>query len=67
MTTFAKKKFWGQGFFGKAVKVTHRLTREVMVLKVLNSFEPAMEKSFLQEVSIKKFGISSPPILDKFV
>jgi len=50
---FLHGEILGQGFFGKAVKVTHRVTKEVMVLKILNSIEPALEKSFLQEVSQK--------------
>nr|CAB3263432.1 LIM domain kinase 1-like [Phallusia mammillata] len=44
----------GQGFFGKAIKVTHRDTGEVMVLKELNSLDEAVEKSFLKEVKVMR-------------
>ena len=50
----------GQGFFGKAIKVTHRDTGEVMVLKVLNSLDDDVEKSFLKEVSsVNEFRLES--------
>ncbi|XP_064612503.1 LIM domain kinase 1-like isoform X1 [Liolophura sinensis] len=42
----------GKGFFGQAVKVTHRLTGEVMVLKELYRFDEDAQKSFLKEVSV---------------
>ncbi|ESO97758.1 hypothetical protein LOTGIDRAFT_103637, partial [Lottia gigantea] len=40
----------GQGFFGQAFKVTHRVTGEVMVLKELFNFNEEAQKNFLKEV-----------------
>lgn len=40
----------GRGFFGQAVKVTHKVTGEVMVLKEMFRFDDDAQKSFLKEV-----------------
>ena len=50
----------GKGFFGQAVKVTHKLTNEVMVLKELYRFDEDAQKSFLKEVmSMDLFSLNS--------
>ncbi len=40
----------GEGFFGRAIKVTHRDTQDVMCLKVLNTLDDEAETGFLKEV-----------------
>lgn len=52
----------GKGFFGQAVKVTHRLTSEVMVLKELYRFDEDAQKSFLKEVSVLR-SLDHPNVL----
>uniref|UniRef100_F7BJM0 non-specific serine/threonine protein kinase n=1 Tax=Ciona intestinalis TaxID=7719 RepID=F7BJM0_CIOIN len=52
----------GQGFFGRAIKVTHRDSGEVMVLKVLNSLDEDVEKSFLKEVKVLR-NLNHPNVL----
>jgi len=52
----------GKGFFGQAIKVTHRETGEVMVLKELNSLDPETETSFLKEVKVMR-NLSHPNVL----
>lgn len=42
----------GVGFFGKAIKVTHSDTGEVMVLKVLNELDGGVEKQYIKEVRV---------------
>lgn len=49
----------GTGFFGSAIKVTHRDTGEVMVLKILNSLNDSVEKTFIKEVNCFFYIISS--------
>ncbi|XP_048252363.1 LIM domain kinase 1-like isoform X1 [Haliotis rufescens] len=52
----------GQGFFGQAIKVTHRVTGEVMVLKELFKFDEEGQKSFLHEVSLLR-NLDHPCVL----
>ncbi|XP_077967031.1 uncharacterized protein LOC120341809 [Styela clava] len=52
----------GAGFFGKAIKVTHRDTGEVMVLKILHSLDDATEKAFIKEVKVLR-NLSHPNVL----
>lgn len=52
----------GKGFFGQAVKVTHRITGEVMVLKELYRFDEDAQKSFLKEVSVLR-SLDHPNVL----
>ncbi|XP_071791066.1 LIM domain kinase 1-like isoform X1 [Asterias amurensis] len=47
-----KGEVLGQGFFGKAIKVTHRGTGEVMVVKELIRFEDDAQRNFLKEVKV---------------
>ena len=43
----------GEGFFGHAIKVTHRQSGEIMCLKVLNTLDDEAETGFLKEVLCK--------------
>ncbi|CAL1543026.1 unnamed protein product [Lymnaea stagnalis] len=52
----------GQGFFGQAIKATHRVTGEQMVLKELHNFDEDAQKSFLREVSMLR-NLSHPCVL----
>ncbi|BFZ18297.1 hypothetical protein BsWGS_21336 [Bradybaena similaris] len=52
----------GQGFFGQALKATHRLTGEQMVLKELHNCDDDAQKSFLREVSMLR-SLSHPCVL----
>ncbi|XP_012942311.1 serine/threonine-protein kinase pakF [Aplysia californica] len=52
----------GQGFFGKAIRVMHRITGEHMVLKELHNFDEDAQKSFLREVSMLR-NLSHPCVL----
>ncbi|XP_030848247.1 LIM domain kinase 1 isoform X2 [Strongylocentrotus purpuratus] len=47
-----KGEVLGQGFFGKAVKVTHRYTGEVMVIKELVRYSDSAQRDFLKEVKV---------------
>ncbi|XP_019633248.1 PREDICTED: LIM domain kinase 1-like isoform X1 [Branchiostoma belcheri] len=44
----------GKGFFGQAIKVTHRETGEVMVMKELVKFDEEAQKNFLKEVKVMR-------------
>ncbi|WAR03148.1 LIMK1-like protein, partial [Mya arenaria] len=52
----------GKGFFGQAVKVVHKVTNEVMVLKELYRFDEDAQKSFLKEVSVLR-SLDHPNVL----
>ncbi|XP_021340817.1 LIM domain kinase 1-like isoform X2 [Mizuhopecten yessoensis] len=52
----------GKGFFGQAVKVTHKLTGEVMVLKEMCRFDEETQKTFLKEVSVLR-SLDHPNVL----
>ncbi|XP_069136274.1 LOW QUALITY PROTEIN: LIM domain kinase 1-like [Argopecten irradians] len=52
----------GKGFFGQAVKVTHKVTGEVMVLKEMCRFDEETQKSFLKEVSVLR-SLDHPNVL----
>ncbi|XP_019752279.1 LIM domain kinase 1-like isoform X2 [Hippocampus comes] len=55
----------GRGFFGQAVKVTHRETGEVMVMKELIRFDEETHKTFLKEVKVMRC-LDHPNVL-KFI
>lgn len=42
----------GKGFFGQVFKVTHKLTKEVMVLKELYRVDEEAQRNFLKEVAV---------------
>lgn len=42
----------GRGFFGQVFKVTHRVTKEVMVLKELYRVDEEAQRNFLKEVAV---------------
>uniref|UniRef100_A0A6Q2XE43 non-specific serine/threonine protein kinase n=1 Tax=Esox lucius TaxID=8010 RepID=A0A6Q2XE43_ESOLU len=44
----------GKGSFGQAVKVTHKETGEVMVMKELIRFDEETQKTFLKEVKVMR-------------
>lgn len=52
----------GRGFFGQAVKVTHRTTGEIMVLKELHKFDSEAHECFLKEVSVLR-SLDHPNVL----
>ncbi|KAK3083328.1 hypothetical protein FSP39_019544 [Pinctada imbricata] len=52
----------GKGFFGQAVKVIHKVTGEVMVLKEMYRFDEDAQKSFLKEVSVLR-SVDHPNVL----
>ncbi|KAJ8312730.1 hypothetical protein KUTeg_010103 [Tegillarca granosa] len=54
----------GRGFFGQAVKVTHKVTGEVMVLKEMFRFDEDAQKSFLKEVSVLRKYIPGGTLKD---
>ncbi|XP_039627786.1 LIM domain kinase 2 isoform X1 [Polypterus senegalus] len=55
----------GKGFFGQAVKVTHRATGQVMVMKELIRCDEETQKTFLKEVKVMR-GLENPNVL-KFI
>ncbi|XP_029029898.1 LIM domain kinase 1-like [Betta splendens] len=55
----------GKGSFGQAVKVTHKETGEVMVMKELISFDEETQKTFLKEVKVMRC-LDHPNVL-KFI
>ncbi|KAL4608411.1 LIM domain kinase 1-like isoform X2 [Arapaima gigas] len=55
----------GKGFFGQAVKVTHRETGEVMVMKELLRFDDDTQMTFLKEVKVMRC-LDHPNVL-KFI
>ncbi|XP_031616325.1 LIM domain kinase 1-like isoform X2 [Contarinia nasturtii] len=42
----------GKGFFGQVFKVTHKLTKEIMVLKELYRVDEEAQRNFLKEVAV---------------
>ncbi|XP_043482401.1 LIM domain kinase 1 isoform X1 [Leptopilina heterotoma] len=47
-----KGELLGKGFFGQVYKVTHRDTKEIMVLKELYRVDEEAQKNFLKEVAV---------------
>ncbi|XP_055305060.1 LIM domain kinase 1 isoform X2 [Sitodiplosis mosellana] len=42
----------GKGFFGQVFKVTHKITKEIMVLKELYRVDEEAQRNFLKEVAV---------------
>ncbi|XP_061105680.1 LIM domain kinase 1-like [Conger conger] len=55
----------GKGCFGQAIKVTHRETGEVMVMKELLRFDEETQRTFLKEVKVMRC-LDHPNVL-KFI
>ncbi|KAL0979343.1 hypothetical protein UPYG_G00183910 [Umbra pygmaea] len=55
----------GKGFFGQAIKVTHKATGEVMVMKELIRCDEETQKTFLKEVKVMR-SLEHPHVL-KFI
>ncbi|KAF7665532.1 hypothetical protein LDENG_00140220 [Lucifuga dentata] len=55
----------GKGFFGQAIKVTHKATGEVMVMKQLIRCDEETQKTFLKEVKVMRC-LEHPHVL-KFI
>ncbi|KAM9728326.1 LIM domain kinase 1-like [Menidia menidia] len=55
----------GKGCFGQAVKVTHQVTGEVMVMKELIRFDEETQRTFLKEVKVMRC-LDHPNVL-KFI
>ncbi|ELU17691.1 hypothetical protein CAPTEDRAFT_165760 [Capitella teleta] len=56
------KEVLGRGFYGQAVKVEHKLSGEVMVLKELHLLSEEAHNSFLKEVSVLR-SLDHPNVL----
>ncbi|KAM4807565.1 LIM domain kinase 2 isoform 2-T2 [Rhinophrynus dorsalis] len=52
----------GKGFFGRAIKVTHRATGRVMVMKELIQCDEQTQKTFLTEVKVMR-SLDHPNVL----
>uniref|UniRef100_A0A8C6P801 LIM domain kinase 2 n=1 Tax=Nothobranchius furzeri TaxID=105023 RepID=A0A8C6P801_NOTFU len=52
----------GKGFFGQAIKMTHKATGEVMVMKELIRCDEETQKTFLQEVKVMR-SLDHPHVL----
>ncbi|CAJ0963930.1 unnamed protein product [Ranitomeya imitator] len=52
----------GKGFFGRAIKVIHRATGKVMVMKELIQFDEQTQKTFLTEVKVMR-SLDHPNVL----
>nr|XP_014344565.1 PREDICTED: LIM domain kinase 2 [Latimeria chalumnae] len=52
----------GKGFFGQAIKVTHKATGEVMVMKELIRCDEETQKIFLKEVKVMR-SLDHPNVL----
>ncbi|XP_033126631.1 LIM domain kinase 1-like isoform X2 [Anneissia japonica] len=61
-TDLIKGDIIGKGFFGQAIKVTHRQTGEVMVLKELIRFDDDAQKNFLKEAKVLR-SLDHPNVL----
>ncbi|XP_060105432.1 LIM domain kinase 2 isoform X2 [Heteronotia binoei] len=55
----------GKGFFGQAIKVTHKATGQVMVMKELIRCDEETQKTFLTEVKVMR-SLDHPNVL-KFI
>ncbi|XP_070618528.1 LIM domain kinase 2 [Erythrolamprus reginae] len=55
----------GKGFFGQAIKVTHKATGKVMVMKELIRYDEETHKTFLTEVKVMR-SLEHPNVL-KFI
>lgn len=49
---FFSGELLGKGFFGQVFKVTHKITKEIMVLKELYRVDEEAQRNFLKEVAV---------------